>query len=161
MMIRSFAIATLVGAAVAAGLLLAWPQPAPKAPPATASGVTAPVAAAAAEAWPICSTMESVGADADWAELDPDFAAGKRALAAADWNAAIASLKLAALRDPHNADIQNHIGYAYRRLRQLDPAFAHYRRALALDPRHPRAHAPVGAAYLATRAPRNADAPLP
>ena len=79
MMIRSFAIAALLGAGVAAGLLLAWPRPAPKAPPATASsGVTAPVAAAAAEAWPICSSMESVAADADWAELDPDFAAGKR-----------------------------------------------------------------------------------
>jgi len=157
MMIRSLAIAALLGAAVAAGLLLAWPQPAPKAPPAAASGVTAPVAAAAAEAWPICSTMESVGADADWAELDPDFAAGKRALAAADWNAAIASLKLAALRDPRNADIQNHIGYAYRRLRQLDPAFAHYRRALALDPRHRSAHEHMGEAYLVTGDPAKAE----
>ena len=35
---------------------------------------------------------------------------------------AIAALKLAALRDPRNADIQNYIGYAYRRLRQLGPA---------------------------------------
>jgi len=157
MMIRSFAIAALLGAAVAAGLLLAWPQPAPKAPPATASGVTAPVAAADAEAWTICSTMESVAADADWAEFDPDFAAGKRALAAADWNAAIASLKSAALRDPRNADIQNHIGYAYRRLRQLDPAFAHYRRALALDPRHRSAHEHMGEAYLVTGDPAKAE----
>src|SRR5262249_3528574 len=157
MMIRSIAIAALLGAAVAAGLLLASPQPAPQAPPATASGVTAPVAAAAAEAWPICSTMESVGADADWAELDLDFAAGKRALAAADWNAAIASLKLAALRDPRNADIENHIGYAFRRLRQLDPAFAHYRRALALDPRHRSAHEHMGEAYLVTGDPGKAE----
>jgi tetratricopeptide (TPR) repeat protein len=43
------------------------------------------------------------------------FAAGKKALVAEDWNAAIAVLKLAALRDPRNADIQNYIGYAYRR----------------------------------------------
>jgi len=155
MMMRSFAIAALLGAAVAAALVLAS-TPAPKAPPATVSSATDPVAAAA-EAWPICSTMESVAADADWTDLDPDFAAGKRALAAADWNAAIASLKSAALRDPRNADIQNHIGYAYRRLRQLDPAFAHYRRALALDPRHRSAHEHMGEAYLVAGDPGKAE----
>jgi len=92
--------------------------------------------------------MESAAANADWAELDPDFAAGKQALAAADWTTAIGWLKLAALRDPHNADIENHIGYAYRRLRQLEPAFAHYRQALVLDPRHRSAHEHMGEAYL-------------
>ena len=74
------------------------------------------------EEWPICTTMAAMGSDADWAQLDPDFAAGKKALVAEDWNGAIAALKLAALRDPRNADIQNYIGYAYRRLRQLGPA---------------------------------------
>lgn len=39
---------------------------------------------------------------------------------------AIAALELAALRDPLNANIQNYIGYAYRRLRQLAPAIGHY-----------------------------------
>src|SRR6266404_8398329 len=71
------------------------------------------------EDWPICTTMETMGSEADWAQLDPDFAAGKKALVAEDWDAAIASLKLAALRDPANADIQNYTGYAYRRLRQF------------------------------------------
>jgi len=37
---------------------------------------------------------------ADTASNDPDFAAGKKALVAEDWNGAIAALKLAALRDP-------------------------------------------------------------
>jgi hypothetical protein len=60
-----------------------------------------------------------MGSDADWAQLDLDFAAGKKALVAGDWNGAIAALKLAALRDPRNADIPNYIGYGYRRLRQL------------------------------------------
>src|SRR5215468_2400334 len=70
--------------------------------------------AVAPEAWPICTTMGSVAADADWVQLDPDFKAGKRALAAADWNGAIAAFERAALRDPRNADIQNYIGYSYR-----------------------------------------------
>ena len=76
--------------------------------------------------------MGPMGSEADWAQLDPDFAAGKKALAAEDWNGAIAALKLAALRDPRNADIQNYIGYAYRRLRQLGPAMQYYQQALCL-----------------------------
>jgi tetratricopeptide (TPR) repeat protein len=102
----------------------------------------------ASEAWPICTTMDSLAADLDVAELDPDFAAGKKALGAGDWDGAIAALKLAALRDPQNADIQNYIGYAYRRLRQLEPAFAHYRQALALNSRHRSAHEHLGEAHL-------------
>jgi tetratricopeptide (TPR) repeat protein len=100
------------------------------------------------ETWPICTAMGSLAADLDWAPLDPDFSAGKKALAAEDWNAAIGALKLAALRDPENADIQNYIGYAYRRLRQFEPAFAHYWRAVALNPRHRSAHQHLGEAYL-------------
>src|SRR5262245_59182839 len=69
----------------------------------------------AAEEWPMCSTMGSL-AGGDWADLDPDFAAGKRALSKGQWASAIESLKLAALRDPRNADIENYIGYAYRRI---------------------------------------------
>ena len=58
-----------------------------------------------------------MGSEADWTQLDPDFAAGKKALVAGDWNGAIAALKLAALRDPRNADIQNYIGYGVRTAR--------------------------------------------
>jgi tetratricopeptide (TPR) repeat protein len=100
------------------------------------------------EEWPICSTMASVASDADWAQLDPDFKAGKKALGAEDWNGAITSLELAALRDPLDADIQNYIGYAYRRLRQLGPAIGHYQQALTLNPRHRSAHEHLGEAYL-------------
>ncbi len=98
--------------------------------------------------WPICTTMTSVASDADWAQLDPDFKAGKKALGAEDWNGAIATFELAALRDPLNADIQNYIGYAYRRLRLLGPAIGHYQQALMLNPRHRSAHEHLGEAYL-------------
>ncbi|NEV02755.1 hypothetical protein FNJ47_45570 [Bradyrhizobium sp. UFLA 03-164] len=100
------------------------------------------------EAWPICTTMTSVTPDADWVQLDPDFKAGKRALLAGDWNGAIAAFELAALRAPLNADTQNYIGYAYRRLRQLGPAMGHYQQALMLNPRHRSAHEHLGEAYL-------------
>jgi Flp pilus assembly protein TadD len=99
----------------------------------------------------------SVVSDADWAQLDPDFAAGKKALGAENWEGAIAALKLAALRDPGNPDIQNYIGYAYRRLRQLGPAMGHYQQALMLNPRHRSAHEHLGEAYLVLGQPARAE----
>jgi len=92
--------------------------------------------------------MGSLGENADWAQLDPDFAAGLKALARSDWNGAISALAAAALRDARNADIQNYLGYAYHRLRRFDAALTHYRRALTLNPRQRSAHEHLGEAYL-------------
>ena len=81
-------------------------------------------------------------------QLDPEYAAGKVAIAAKDWNAAIRSLSSAALRDTRSADIENYLGYAYRQSGQLPLAFKHYQRALQLDPSHRGAHECIGEAYL-------------
>jgi len=81
-------------------------------------------------------------------QLDPEYAAGKAAIAAKDWSTAIRLLCSAALRDTRNADIENYLGYAYRQSGQLESAFTHYRRALQLDPRHRGAHENIGEAYL-------------
>jgi len=139
----------VVGSAAAVGALLAlacygmgWQAPS------AWLGAEKRVTAEAADDWPLCTTMASLAEAADWAELDVDFAAGKRALAAGHWNEAIAALKLASLRDPENADIQNYIGYAYGRLRQTDSALAHFRRALVLNPRHRGAREHLGESYL-------------
>jgi tetratricopeptide (TPR) repeat protein len=113
--------------------------------------------AVTAEAWPICTTMASVAPDADWAQLDPDFKAGKKALRAENWSGAIAAFELAALRDPTNADIQNYIGYAYRRLREMGPAIGHYQKALMLNSRHRSAHEHLGEAYLVLGEPAKAQ----
>jgi tetratricopeptide (TPR) repeat protein len=149
-MIRSTLIAAMLGifTAASAAYLLTAParqDPAP-APPGAHSAVAE--AAIEVEAWPICSSMGAMVESADWAALDPDFAAGKRAIVAGDWNGAIKTLTLAGLRDDRNADIQNYLGYAYRRLRQLDPAMRHYQQALTLNPRHRSAHEHLGEAYL-------------
>ena len=82
------------------------------------------------------------------AALDPDYAAGKKAIEARQWEAAVKSLASAALRDTRNPDIQNYLGYAYRNLGEFDLAFKHYGRALELSPRHRGAHEYVGEAYL-------------
>jgi len=105
--------------------------------------------AVSVDAWPICTTMASfVNAD-EWAELDADFAAGKKALAAGQWAGAIDALRLASLRDPRNADIENYMGYAFRRLGQREPAVAHFQQAVAFNPRHRAAHQHLGESYLA------------
>ena len=88
--------------------------------------------------------------------LDPDYAAGKAALEAKNWEAAIKSLSSAALRDTRNADLQNYLGYAYRHTGQMDLAFKHYGRALELNPRHRGAHEYVGEAYLIVNNPTKA-----
>ena len=82
------------------------------------------------------------------AALDPDYAAGKKAIEAREWKAAVKALASAALRDTRNADIQNYLGYAYRNLGEFDRAFKHYGRALELSPRHRGAHEYIGEAYL-------------
>jgi hypothetical protein len=152
-MIRSIALAAGVGALVAAGTLYAATQSPWRSSIAGWLGTAAPVTEAkiAPEAWPICTTMGAMGSEADWADLDPDFAAGKKALIAEDWHTAIASLNLAALPDPQNADIQNYIGYAYRRLRQMGSAMQH---------RHRSAHEHLGELYLALGDPARAERQL-
>jgi tetratricopeptide (TPR) repeat protein len=102
----------------------------------------------AAGDWPICTASDETS-DAELAKRDPDYAAGKEALFAQDWGGAIVAMKSAALNEPDNADIQNYIGYGYRRLREMEPAVEHYNRALTLDPRHRAAHEHLGEAYLA------------
>jgi len=98
--------------------------------------------------WPGTGAADPVEDDAAASKLDPDYAAGKRAIDAKDWRAAIKALNSAALRDTRNADIQNYLGYAYRNAGQFDLAFRHYQRALHLNPRHRGAHEYIGEAYL-------------
>jgi Flp pilus assembly protein TadD len=92
---------------------------------------------------------------ADPAETTPgaeagnqDYAAGKQALERQDWREAVRRFNQAALRDPDNADLHNYLGFSYRNLEELDPAFKHYKRALELNPRHRGAHEYAGEAYL-------------
>jgi len=155
-MVRSIAVVAVMGASIAAGAAYAVSQPAWRNAIAAWFGApqSAPEATVASEDWPICTTMASLDAIEG---LDPDFAAGKKALAAANWNAAINALELALLRDPGNADIQNYIGYAHHRLRQWGPAMQHYQQALAFNRRHRGAHEHLGELYLALGEPARAE----
>ena len=158
-MMRLIAMATVFGALTAGGSWYATSgSTAISAVDATPHTAVAETAADAA--WPICTTMTALGNESDWAQLDPDFAAGKRALAMEDWGAAIRALDLALLRDPLNADILNYIGYAHARLRQPGPAMGHYQQALMINPRHRGARTHLGELFLALGEPSKAQEQL-
>ena len=161
-MIRAVALATLLGVMV--GGLAAYAKNSPGSRTVATplfGGLDRPAETVViTAAWPICTTMASDASDADWAQLDPDFKAGKKALRAENWNGAIAAFEFAALRDPTNADIQNYIGYAYRRLRQIGLAIGHYQKALMLNSRHRSAHEHLGEAYLVLGEPAKAQQEL-
>jgi Flp pilus assembly protein TadD len=89
-------------------------------------------------------------ADPDLAARDEDYAAGRRAVEKKDWAEAARLFQRAELRHPDHADLQNSLGYSYRNLKQYDLAFKHYRRAIALNPRHRGAHEYIGETYLMT-----------
>src|SRR5258708_5279902 len=74
------------------------------------------------EDWPICTTMGTMGSEADWAQLDPDFAAGKKTLVPEDWNGAVMALKLPALPHRRHRGPHGHLGDLYLVLREAAKA---------------------------------------
>ena len=80
--------------------------------------------------------------------LDPDYENGRKAVQAENWKLALEHFNRAAGRDAANADVQNYLGYAWRKSGNLDLAFKHYDQALRLDPKHKGAHEYIGEAYL-------------
>jgi len=86
--------------------------------------------------------------DPELAAKDEDYAAAGKAIAAKQWQEAVAFLKKTERRNPDHADVQNSLGYSYRNLKQYDLAFKHYKRALEIDPRHRGAHEYIGETYL-------------
>ena len=105
-----------------------------------------------AMAWAIGATplahADPYEAEPDLAKRDADYAAAKVAIAKKDWNEAVRHLQKSLVREPESADLQNLLGYSYRNLGHLEPAFKHYKQAIVLDPRHRGAHEYIGETYL-------------
>ena len=79
---------------------------------------------------------------------DPDFVAGKKAIDAQNWKAAIAAFTRASNKHRDEADVFNYLGYSYRKSGDLDNAFKYYNTALRLDGNHKGAHEYIGEAFL-------------
>ncbi|MRD46668.1 lipopolysaccharide assembly protein LapB [Caenimonas koreensis] len=87
------------------------------------------------------------------------LAAARKAIDAKDWSLAMRELNAAERDDARNADVQNLLGYSYRKRANPDlpKAFDHYKKALAIDPRHKGAHEYIGEAYLMDKKPAEAE----
>jgi Flp pilus assembly protein TadD len=79
---------------------------------------------------------------------NPDYEAGKKAVEAHNYKAALESFNRALAKEPDSADIHNYLGYSWRKSGNLDMAFKHYNEALRIDPKHKAAHEYIGEAYL-------------
>ena len=109
-------------------------------------------------AWLVASALALLAARADAAPsdegdeqalvADAEYAAGLAALKANDHAGALAHFLDALKRFPDAANLHNELGFTFRKLGRLDKAFEHYKRALAIDPRHRGAHEYIGEAYL-------------
>jgi Flp pilus assembly protein TadD len=96
------------------------------------------------------ATVNAAGSIDESTPIDPDFAAAVKAVEAKQWDQAMTLLTRALGRDAKNADIENYLGYTERHRGNMDAAFKHYEKALALNPKHRGAHEYVGEAYLLT-----------
>ncbi len=102
----------------------------------------------------------NLGGSDDSASDDSNVKEAIKAIEAQNWQQAISLLTKAAADHPDSADVQNFMGYAYRKAGNLDAAFKHYSEALRLNPGHKHAHEYIGEAYLLTNNLPKAEAHL-
>lgn len=77
-----------------------------------------------------------------------NIVAGRKAIEAKDFKAAVGHLTKAVQEEPKNADAHNLLGYSYRKVGTFDKSMEHYQTALKLDSNHRSAHEYLGELYL-------------
>jgi Flp pilus assembly protein TadD len=90
----------------------------------------------------------------------PNIVAGRKAIEAKDYKAAVGHLTKAVQEEPKNADAHNMLGYSYRKVGTFDKSMEHYQTALKLDSNHRSAHEYLGELYLDMNQPDNAEKQL-
>src|ERR687897_565847 len=91
---------------------------------------------------------------------NPNVEAGRKAIDAKDFNAAVGHLTKAVQELPNDADAHNMLGYSYRKTGNFDKSMEHYQRALKLDANHRSAHEYLGELYLDLNQMGNAEKQL-
>lgn len=89
-----------------------------------------------------------------------NVAAGRKAIEAKDFKAAVGHLTRAIQEEPKNADAHNMLGYSYRKVNNFDKSMEHYQIALKLDRNHRSAHEYLGELYLDLNQIENAEKQL-
>ena len=90
------------------------------------------------------------GTESEAAPADPQYTEAVAAIKAQQYAKAIPLLTAYVARVSNDADAENYLGFASRKTGDMDAAFAHYNRALALNPKHRGVHEYIGEAYLMT-----------
>ncbi|HTF94441.1 MAG TPA: tetratricopeptide repeat protein [Verrucomicrobiae bacterium] len=90
----------------------------------------------------------------------PNLAAGRQAIKAQDFKAAVKSLTKAVQENPQDADAQTMLGYSYRKLGTFDKSLEHYQMALKIDGNHRSAQEYLGELYLDMKQSANAEKQL-
>ena len=96
----------------------------------------------------------------DEARAAVELMQARQQIEAEEFLAAEQLLDAARTRTPDDPDIHSLLGYCARRLGRLDESYAHYQRALRLDPAHLGAHEYLGELYLQRGEPEQARAQL-
>jgi tetratricopeptide (TPR) repeat protein len=91
---------------------------------------------------------------------NPNMEAGRKAIDAKDYKAAVGHLTKAVQELPNEADAHNMLGYSYRKTGNFDKSMEHYQRALKLDANHRSAHEYLGELYLDLNQMGNAEKQL-
>jgi Flp pilus assembly protein TadD len=94
------------------------------------------------------------------AKENPSVAAGRKAIEAKDFKAAIGYLTKAVKEEPDNADAHSMLGFSYRKSGDFDKSMEQYQRALKIDGNHRSAHEYLGELYLEMNQPANAEKQL-
>ncbi|MDP2606397.1 MAG: tetratricopeptide repeat protein [Deltaproteobacteria bacterium] len=79
---------------------------------------------------------------------NPNIVAGRKAIEAKDYKAAVGHFTKAVQEMPNDADAHSMLGYSYRKLGTFDKSMEHYQRALKIDSNHCSAHEYLGELYL-------------
>jgi tetratricopeptide (TPR) repeat protein len=79
---------------------------------------------------------------------DADYAVGKAAFLAENWQGAVGNLTMVVVRRPWHDNAHNMLGYSWRKLGNYELSLDHYQTALRLNPRHKAALAYLAEAYL-------------
>ena len=90
----------------------------------------------------------------------PNIAAGRKAIEAKDYKAAVGHLTKAVQEEPKNADAHSMLGYSYRKNGTFDKSMEHYQTALKIDSGHRSAHEYLGELYLDMNQPDSAEKQL-
>ena len=77
-----------------------------------------------------------------------NIVAGRKAIEAKDYKAAVGHFTKAVQEEPKNSDAHNFLGYSYRKAGSFDKSMEHYQTALKLDSNNRSAHEYLGELYL-------------